>query len=150
MSGKTKITFKIKGADEIFKNLRLLPDALRERVIWPATIEAADLVKEFAKENAILSVDRLTTRNYIPDNIEIAQDTKLGREMKAAIVHIGVKRRRSSSEGGGRTFYWWFVELGTSKTRANPFLRPAIENNQARILKEFLSKANYEMSKLRF
>ena len=35
----------------------------------------------------------------------------------------------SKDNPGGETFYWRFVELGTSRTAAKPFLRPALNNN---------------------
>jgi HK97 gp10 family phage protein len=40
---------------------------------------------------------------------------------------VGVKR--------GRAFYAWFVERGTSKMAAQPFLRPAVFGNAARIVR---------------
>lgn len=146
-SGATS-NFKIQGADEVFKNLRLLPEKLREQVAWPATIAAMEYAKEIAKENA-MRVDRPWTRNYIPDNIAIAQRRKLGAELKAAYVSLGIMRR-AKGQGGGQTFYWWFVELGTSKTRAQPFLRPVINEQANRLLKEFVGAARLEISQLRF
>lgn len=145
---KQTTKFKIHGADEVFKNLRLLPDRLREEVAWPATIEAMDYAKQIAIENA-QRVDRLTTRNYIPDNIDIAERRKLGKEMRAAYVSLGV-RKRAKGQGGGQTFYWWLVELGTSHSRARPFMRPVFEQNSTRIIKEFVGTARYEISKMRF
>lgn len=41
----------------------------------------------------------------------------------------GDRSAGASSNPGGDTFHWRFVELGTSQTRARPFLRPALERN---------------------
>lgn len=30
---------------------------------------------------------------------------------------------------GGDTYYWRFIEFGTERSRAQPFMRPALENN---------------------
>lgn len=41
-----------------------------------------------------------------------------------------------------KTFYGRFIELGTSKMSAKPFLRPALDESQQKILEAFYSAIN--------
>jgi HK97 gp10 family phage protein len=46
---------------------------------------------------------------------------------------------RNNSSLKGNPNYWWFVEFGTSKMAAQPFMRPAFEGKKAAALREVLS-----------
>lgn len=43
--------------------------------------------------------------------------------------------------------YWRYVELGTSRTRAQPFLRPALGNNAEEVLVKFVEQINSQLEK---
>ena len=66
-------------------------------------------------------------------------------------LHDEIDIRKAPYEDGGWSvlaqgpgnydrFYAIFVELGTSDTRAQPFLRPALNKNKRKILKNFRDK----------
>jgi HK97 gp10 family phage protein len=65
-------------------------------------------------------------------------DTKANRRG----VRVGETYKTGGSSGnpGGDTFYWRFIEFGTSKLRAQPFLRPAMENNLDAATTEFIKQ----------
>ncbi|MFX8433551.1 HK97-gp10 family putative phage morphogenesis protein, partial [Acinetobacter baumannii] len=46
----------------------------------------------------------------------------------------------------GRVFYWRFLELGTSRQPATPFLRPALYENIEQITDKFVQVFNFELS----
>ena len=54
----------------------------------------------------------------------------------------GEVKGRGKGNPGGDTYYWRFLEFGTSKMAAQPFLRDAIESNQSEAISEFVNQYN--------
>lgn len=141
------ITYKLKGADELSRIFKTLPQELQRDIVVPAAKEAMDIVLRAAKDNA----DRLddpTTSNYIPKNLAMIEDKKFFAETGSTKVSVGV-RKRKRGVGGGNTYYAaLFLELGTSRSRAFPFMRNALNQNQQAVFQEFLSSAKFQLVKL--
>jgi HK97 gp10 family phage protein len=140
------ITFKLTGTAELSARFAALTEDMRRKVVTPAAKDAMDIVLEDAKERAV-RVDDRTTPNYIPANIAMIERKKLGEELGAVVVSVGVRNRRRG-QAGGNTYYWWWVELGTEHSRSHPFMRPALANNRAAVFKEFVSSAKFQLLKL--
>jgi HK97 gp10 family phage protein len=141
------ITYKLRGADELSRIFKTLPQKLQRDIVVPAAMEAMDIVLRAAKDNA----DRLddpTTSNYIPKNLAMIEDKKFFAETGSTKVSVGV-RKRKRGVGGGNTYYAaLFLELGTSRSRAFPFMRNALSQNQQAVFQEFLSSAKFQLVKL--
>ena len=140
------IQYKIRGADDVVARFRNLSRNIRRQVAVPAAKDAMDIVLLDAKERAT-RIDDPKTSNFIPANIALVEQKKLGEQIDAAVVSVGVRRRKGRA-GGGNTFYWWWVELGTEHARAHPFIRPALDLNRQAIFREFISSARYQLIKL--
>lgn len=140
-----KITFKVKGFEEVMVNLRAAGDKFDDAVAWPATIAAAEFVRDEAISNAILYVDDLTTRPYIPDNIKIAKRVAQSKKTGKITVDVGVVKGRPKEN---HTWYWWWLELGSRNHVPKAFLRKAVYENLSRIYSTFYSVAQYELIKL--
>lgn len=140
------VEYKLTGADELSATFRGLAEEMRLKVVTPAAKDAMEIVLADAKSRAS-RIDDPETSNYIPKNLAIVERKAIGVEVGAVVMSVGV-RKRSRGQGGGNTFYWWWVELGTEKNRAKPFLRPALANNREALFKEFLSSAKYQLIKL--
>lgn len=140
------VEYKLTGADELSARFRGLAEEMRRKVVTPAAKDAMGLVLADAKNRAAL-IDDPETSNYIPKNLAIVERKAIGVEVGAVVMSVGV-RKRSRGQAGGNTFYWWWVELGTEKNRAKPFLRPALANNREAVFKEFLNSAKYQLIKL--
>ncbi|HCU2081815.1 TPA: HK97-gp10 family putative phage morphogenesis protein [Pseudomonas aeruginosa] len=138
--------YKLRGADDIVERFRRLSTEVRRQVAVPAAKDAMEIVLNDAKDRAD-RVDDPSTPNYIPANIALVERKRLGQELGAAYVSVGVRRRRRG-QGGGNTFYWWWVELGTERSAPHPFIRPALEQNRDAIFREFISSARYQLIKL--
>jgi HK97 gp10 family phage protein len=141
-----RIQFKLTGTDELSAKFKELSADFRRKVALPAAKDAMDIVLLDSRDRAS-RVDDPTTANYIPANIAMIERKKLGEELGAVVVSVGV-RQKKRGQGGGNTFYWWWVELGTEKTRARPFMRPALANNKEAVFREFLSSAKFQLIKL--
>lgn len=142
-----RVQFTLKGADELSAKFRGLAEDMRRKVVLPAAKDAMDIVLLDAKDRAA-RVDDPETANFIPANLAMIERRALGEEVGAVIISVGVRMRKRGQKGGN-TFYWWWVELGTEKNRAKPFLRPALANNREAVFREFLSSAKYQLIKLK-
>lgn len=140
------ITYKLKGADELSRVFRTLPQELQRQVVIPAAKDAMDIVLRDAIQRAG-AIDDPTTAPDISKNIAMVEDTKFFNETGSTKISVGV-RKTKRGQRGGNTYYWWWVELGTSKNRAQPFMRNALGQNQQAVFQEFLSSAKFQLVKL--
>lgn len=141
------VTYKLKGADALSAKFKTLSQEMQRQVVVPAAKDAMDIVLKAAQDNAS-RVDDPATANYIPKNLALIEDTKYFNETGNTKISVGVRKRRRGV-GGGNTFYAAiFVELGTTRSRAQPFMRNALGQNQQAVFAEFLSSAKYQLIKL--
>lgn len=140
------ITYKLKGADELSRIFRTLPQELQRQIVVPAAKDAMDIVLKDAIDRAS-RIDDPSTPNDISKNIALIEDKNFFEETGSTKVSVGV-RKRKRGVGGGNTWYWWYVTLGTSKMRAQPFMQNALNLNQQAVFSEFLSSAKFQLVKL--
>lgn len=140
------ITYKLTGADALSAKFKTLSQEMQRQVVVPAGKDAMQIVLQ----DAISRAQRIDNPDTVPDiskNIALIEDVKYFEETGDTKISVGVKKSRRGGLGGN-TFYWWFVELGTSRSRAQPFMRNALGQNQQAVFAEFLSSAKYQLVKL--
>lgn len=140
------ITYKLTGADKLSATFKTLSQEMQRQVVVPAGKDAMQIVLQ----DAISRAQRIDNPDTVPDiskNIALIEDVKYFEETGDTKISVGVKKGRRARLGGN-TFYWWWVELGTSKNRAQPFMRNALGQNQQAVFAEFLSSAKYQLVKL--
>ena len=133
---------KVEGLRELKQALKRLPKELRVKVLQQSLRPAANLVRNVAKAMAPQGPD--TTRNIKLKNGETITVNHRGGMLKDAIVvrtekkkfkrnqaelRIGVLSGKTKKDGVN-AWYWRFVEFGTSKQSAQPFLVPAFESTK--------------------
>lgn len=64
------------------------------------------------------------------------RDRNPGAEGLTESYSVGVKRGNSREDTKG-AYYWGFIEFGTVKQKAQPFLRPAFEQGKVNFTEEF-------------
>ena len=122
---------QIHGVDAIRAKLRKLPERLGRNAMRRALRKGANVIRDAARNNA-RRIDDPETREQIWKNIAVASGGKK-REKQAGgpMMRVGVRGGArfnpgaTGLPGGNTTGHWRFVELGTSKARAQPFLTPA-------------------------
>lgn len=112
--------FKIHGLQELDKQLRELEPKLAKKVTRKALRDAAKLTAAKAKE--LVPVDEGDLR----DSIRV----KSGKSRKGTVSVI-VTTSASDNIFSGEAYHGGFIEFGTSKMEAKPFLRPALEQSAA-------------------
>ena len=123
---------KVEGLHELIATLRKLPANVQKRVLRPAMREAANVVRDAAQANALQQFQGEGTLAEA-----IAQ--KSGRGGKSRVLYrVGVEGGAKKNEA--TPYYWRFLEFGTVKMPARPFMRPAFENNKGAILQTITDK----------
>lgn len=140
------ITYKLKGADELSRIFKTLPQELQRQVVIPAAKDAMDIVLQAAKANWD-RIDNPTTFPDISKNVAMIEDMKFFNETGSTKISVGVRKRRKGV-GGGNTFYWKHLELGTRYIRAYAPMRRALNENTQAVFQEFLSSAKFQLIRL--
>lgn len=138
------VELNIQGLDELNKKLKQLGNSkIAKRIARKAGRQAMNLVRDAAR-NAAKSIDDPNTPEKIHKEI-VVQGGK-SRNSNEIKMRVGVRggaripytsnddNRRAGRIGQsyqveGKVFYWRFIEFGTSKMPAKPFMRPALEQN---------------------
>lgn len=103
-------SLKITGLREVNAKLRSLADDVRRKVLIQGTAAGAKVIKEEAGRRAPQRTGNLS-RNL---------GTWVSSKNNGEIAEARVKPKK-------KAYYGRFVELGTRKMRARPFLRPALD-----------------------
>jgi HK97 gp10 family phage protein len=118
---------RVTGLSQLARALQELPLNLQRNGLRKAVARGAMLVRNDARARAPVKTGEmrrniLIKRARTPD-AQIATYEVFVRSGKKARLAKGAKKRDVHSD----PFYWRFVEFGTSKMAARPFLRPAFE-----------------------
>jgi len=141
------VEFSLTGIDELLGKLEAVTYDVKRKGGRFALRKAAQVVVTKAKANA-QRIDDADTGRSIADNIAARWNGKLFKRTGDLGFRVGVLTgsTRNLQPGnpdtgvGGATPHAMLVELGTSKARAQPYLRPAMENSINEITNEFLTQ----------
>lgn len=136
---------------ELSKELELLSKAENRKVLNKATRAAAAAVTAEAKKRAKVKTGKLK-RNIVTLSVKGRSPLEA-----ASGVHVRGRNPRTGNSDNSmkatnpnNAYYWRFIENGTSKMAAQPFIRPAYDAKQAQlegIIKDTLNKAIDEVLK---
>lgn len=155
------IQFKLK--DEVMKKLAAVAPGVAKTYLRKALNKGAKIVQKAAVARA-KRFDRPGTPKKVYEEIVVRANAKLGKLEGGYAISIGVKggakhyvsnrnnraakRVGKRYEGPGNVYYWRFLEFGTSKMKAQPFMRPALANNVLPVTTAIVSELNAGIDKL--
>lgn len=119
---------------KVIKALEALPTNIQKNIMVGATRASAKVVSDAAKYN--IASKNLIDTGALWESIGVTKR----RSKKRSIVSFSVSPRKGGKNSG---WYGRFLELGTSKMDAKPFLRPAMENTVDETLqasKDYIAK----------
>ncbi|EOY3219535.1 HK97-gp10 family putative phage morphogenesis protein [Acinetobacter baumannii] len=151
---------QIHGLEPALRKMRAIGNEKTvKRIARKAMRQAMNIVRDEARQN-VKRLDDPTT----PEKIwkEIVVQNGRSRNKNALVMRVGVRggaqipytnnaqNRRSGRVGktyqsDGRVFYWRFLELGTSRQPATPFLRPALYENIEQVTDKFVQVFKFEL-----
>lgn len=167
LSRGIKTSMKIEGLEELRKALRLLPEELQKKSLGDAVAKGASVIRDEAKRLAPVLKEpskhrtpgllrrMIRSTRGVRNGSEAAAFVSVRRLVKKALAKAKAKTKKSGAELD--PFYWAFIEFGTSKRKAHPFLRPAFDTQKEKAaeqikqaLAEGLAKAAAKVRGRRF
>lgn len=119
-------TYRIQGFDDLIGKLRQVPVALRKKALRNALSAGGRIVRDDARKTvAVLSKPvPYRTTGLLKKSIAV-RTSKAARRSGDVGVFVNIKPAKGAKKGAKSRldpFYWRFVEFGTKKMRAMPFL----------------------------
>lgn len=149
MAGNEWGSTEVKGLKELNEALQQLPQNIAKNVLRGATSAGAAVIRKEARQRAPVFDGQMSDNHPPPGTLRKSVYQSQRRMLSSAVkqvFHVGVRTGKSLKDKAGRTldaYYWRFVEFGTSKMAARPFLRPAFEaKKQAAVdaIKDYLAE----------
>ena len=141
--------FKIEGLDEVLRKMRGLSQKLQKKGATAALRKGARVVVKAARANyATLGADDPDTKSNIGKAITSRADSRMGKREGGVAVKVGVAGGARPKKGTEDEGHWRFVEFGKEGVPARPFMRPALENNVAKVTDEIVSQLNVQIDKI--
>jgi len=122
--GTSAASLELEGFDEMFKLLGKLPERLAKNAMNGAPTAAAQLVRDEIRMNARA---RFPLSRTIVRAIKHRRASARGDDLRAFVF---VERGTGAQYDA---FYWRFLEYGTVKMSAKPFVRPGIDNSRGKV-----------------
>ena len=147
------VELNIQGMDQLKRKLDQLSNPKKaKQIARKAGRQAMNLVRDAARTNA-KAIDDPETREKIHKNI-VTQGGK-SRNSNEIVIRVGVKggagrnQHSVSTAGlsGGDTRHFRYIEFGTSKIPATPFLRPSLSQNLDKVTTKFVQIFDAEITK---
>jgi HK97 gp10 family phage protein len=154
---------KIEGADRAIRTLKDLPNKLQRKYLARAVRKGATIIRLAAQANA-KRFDDPQTPTKVWREIVVRSNGRLGRQNGGIALSVGVKggaqnyknnkynrsqkRVGQSYEGPGKVYYWRFLELGTKKMKAQPFMVPALEDNADKATDAIVADLNQALDEI--
>lgn len=143
--------------------LRTLGPKVEKKYLRQALRKGAVIVRKAAQTKA-KTFDDPKTPQMVWKQIAIFANAGLGRKNGGLALQIGVKggaKKYKNSKnnrrqkrvgqtymGPGAVYYWRFLEFGTSKMKAQPFMRPALANNVDAVTRAITDSINDGIDKI--
>ena len=117
---------QIKGLDALAKALKELPDRVAKNGLRAAVYAGAKVIRDEAKLQAPVATGTMKRAVILKQIPELSNKNK---QTFFVTVRQGKKYRKQGKKGNlsQDAWYWRFVEFGTVKMSARPFLRPAFD-----------------------
>lgn len=110
----------LQGLQELEKKLNKLGELEARRALNRGITKGGAEIRKAARANAKQLDDKLTPEQIFKNVTSKKWRVKKGRK------YLGVSVGINKEGKGGDTYYWRFLEFGTSKIAAKPFLEPAL------------------------
>jgi len=138
------IQIDMQGLQALTAKLQTLKQETRYKGGRTAGRKAANVIAAAAKLRAAHIDDPKTAENIIK-NIAVRWNNRLFKKTGDLGFRIGVRggaesKKENDTNPGKDTWYWRLVEFGTVKTRAKPFMRPALQESAQEATNTFISE----------
>lgn len=151
------VEFTVTGLAELSKKLKEMPIKLAKNGLRAAVNAGAEVIRKDAKARVPVKTGNVRKNIYkkqIREKSNNFQQTyyvgvKLGRKRKLAPTKLNVRKQRVGQlyDVESSAYYWRFLEFGTSKLPARPFLRPAFDTKKSQAVDAMAKKLKERIDK---
>jgi len=125
------VSVKVAGIDELKRALAALPSKIRRKALTKALRAGAKVVQKAARAAVpvLATPNAYRTKGLLKRKISV-RVSKESRRAGDVGVFVNVKPAAKSARGATNRldpYYWRFVEFGTKKMTARPFMAPAAD-----------------------
>lgn len=152
---------KISGLSELSQRLRTLENNVGKRIARKAMNAGASTLKQEIKHRVPILKETVPHRRKgtIKRNIRSKTKVQHNGQVKTRIwvKSLSGKKVSAFKQATGKSaalnpndpFYWWFVEFGTTKMPAQPFMRPSFEAKKEATVKVIVQTLKKDIEKTR-
>lgn len=141
------VEIKLEGFKELARELRDMPEKIGRNVLRAAVNAGATAVRREVQTRAPVDTGRLRRSIY---QRQVREQSNLQRQVFHVGVRSGVRRNEDGSKDRSRdAWYWRFIEFGTVKLPARPFLRPAFESRQTEAIEAMRRRLKERIERFR-
>ena len=135
---------KIEGLDEIVKNMQAIAKDLKGDPLRASLRKGLNVIRDQARTNAPRGetgrlAPAINTRPLPAD--DVPSNATDGQELFVA------SSRKKDADAPGNAWYWHFVEFGTKKMPARPFLAPAFDSRKQAAIDEFVNEMRKQLER---
>lgn len=156
------VDLNVQGLDELNRKLQQLSNPRKAKsMARKAARQAMNIARDSARA-AAKALDDPRTPEKIHKEVTVVGGKS--RNLNEIVIKVGVRggarvpytnnddnRRKGrigkSYQMEGKVFYWRFIEFGTSRHPATPFIRPALSKNINQITTKFVQVFDAEITK---
>lgn len=120
---QSPFTIRVDGLDALIEKFKEMPEEKIKKLFTALKVSSLKIQED---AQAIVPVDTGRLKLSIQSRAE----------RKGDVVGAQVWSNASESESGKSVDYAAFVEFGTSKMKAQPYMRPALDKNKDRLMSE--------------
>jgi HK97 gp10 family phage protein len=120
--------FSLHGLDGALAKMRAISRDVATKGTRAAGTRAMRIVRDAARARA-RQLDDPKTASNIAKAITTRYDGKASKREGGVVVKVGVVGGAKPRKGDEDMGHWRLLEFGTSQMRAQPFMRPALEQN---------------------
>lgn len=131
-----KISFNIKGLKELENDLKLLSRSENNKIKRKAVLAGAKVIRDAVKKEAPVRSGKLR------QNIR-AESAKGHPDIAGISIRVKGKSKNPSN-----AYYWRFLEYGTSKMKANPFIRRGADESEKQAIQVMINELSQGIDKV--
>ena len=152
------ISIALRGVDDLKRALEAASAAIRKKAVRGALRKAGQVIASEARQLApVLAVPAPFRKAGTVRRAITVRGSKFARQEGNEGVFIGVRalrgaRQKKLGKAGARNpndpFYWWFLEFGTKRMPARPFLRTAVQKKGDEAVRAFMQSVVPQIERL--
>ena len=121
------VTVRVEGLRELGERMKGLSEDVNKRIARAATAAGAVVIRNAAQKNAPVDTGNLQ-KNIIVKRLPKGESTLTSEHI--VTIRKGRLTKKQKEKGLGDAWYGVLVEYGTAKMAAQPFMRPAFDQNK--------------------